>query len=120
MDVWLPAVAAAAGAIAVAAIVWLQKLRIERARRAMREAFSAIQEIQTKLQPHLTADDYIPEALRRPLDAEARQVTDRNLPKVARVLRRNRDPATREELESVLRDSTAMRQELAEHNDRYA
>src|SRR5438132_14092839 len=111
MDVWLPAVAAVAGAVAVAAIVWLRKRRIERACRAMREAHSAIQKIQAELQPHLTADDYIPEALRRPLDAQVRQMTERNLPKVARVLRRNRDPATREELASLHRDATAVRQE---------
>jgi DNA helicase-4 len=120
MDVWFPAVAAVAGAIAVAAIVWVRKRQIERARRAMREAYSAIQKIQTELQPHLTADDYIPEALRRPLDGEVRQLTERSLPKVANVLRRLRDPVTREELESVLRDSAAVRQELAEHNNRYA
>src|SRR5439155_24368475 len=108
MEVWLPAVATVAGAIAVAAIVWLRKRRIEQDHHAMREAHSAIQKIQTELQPHLTADNYIPEALRRPLDAEVRQLTERNLPRVARVLRGNRDPATREELESVLRLSTAM------------
>src|SRR5438132_7613246 len=120
VDVWLPAVAAVAGAVAVAAIVWLRKRRIERAQRAMREAHSAIQKIQADLQPHLTADDYIPEALRRPLDAEVRQLIERSLPKVARVLRGDRDAATRKELESVLRDSNAVRQELAEHNGRYA
>jgi DNA helicase-4 len=120
MDVWLPAVAAVAGAIAVAAIVWLRKRQIERAQRAMREAHSAIQKIQADLQPHLIADDYIPEALRRPLDAQVRQLTERSLPKVAKVLRGVRDPVTREELESVLRDSTAVRQDLAGHNDRYA
>src|SRR5439155_10475474 len=119
MEVWLPAVATVAGAIAVAAIVWLRKRRIEQAQRAMREAHSAIQKIQADLQPHLTADDYIPEAVRRPMDAEVRQLTERSLPKVAKVLRGHRDPVTREELESVLRDSTAVRQELAEHNDRY-
>src|SRR5438094_3976087 len=120
MDVWSLTVAAVAGAIVVVAIVWLRKRQIEQARRAMRKAHSAVQRIQAALQPHLTADNYIPEALRRPLDGEVRQLTDRSRPKVAKVLRRVRDPVMREELESALRDSTAVRQELAEHNDRYA
>src|SRR5438876_1341072 len=120
MDLWLPAVAAVAGAIAVAAIVWLRKRRIEQALRAMREAHSAIQKIQADISPYFAADTYIPEAVSRPLDAEVRQLTEGTLPKVATVLRGDRDPVTREELESVLRDSTAMRQELSEHNGRYA
>src|SRR5437667_1814948 len=119
MDVWLPAVAAVAGAIAIAAIVWLWKRQIERVQRAMRKAHSTVQRIQAALQPHLTADDYIPEALRRPLDGEVRELTERGRPKDAKVLRGHRDPVTREELESVLRDSTAVRQVLAEHNDHY-
>ena len=80
MDWWWLAIAAAATAIGVAAFLRFRKRRLVRALGGLRETKSDLEKIHDALRPHGTADDYIPEVLRRPLETEVIHIAEQILP----------------------------------------
>lgn len=115
--IWLVPSSAAA-AMAVVAVVWVLKRRIRRAHTELQRVHSSLLKIEADLQPFVATGDYMPESVRRLLDARLDEIAERNLPGVTKVLRHS-DGATRERLEGALHHSEKLRDVLKEHNNRY-
>lgn len=106
-------------AIAVAGGLWFRKRQVQLARDGLHQVQSALKDIDGVLQPYVRAGDYIPEFVRRPLDAKLIQLTQRSLPPITKILRRVSDRAMKDLLEDVLRHASELPHTLQEHNERY-
>jgi len=112
VDLLWPVLILVAAAVAIATFVWHRKRQVERARGEVHRAVAVLQNIEGALRSFVSAGDYIPERVRRPFSTEIRQLTEQNLPGIAKVLRRARDDAVRGELEGVLRHARELRRLL--------
>src|SRR3990172_4646720 len=106
-------------AVVVSGFVWFRKHQLGRACDGLGQAKSVLKDIEGAGQPYVRTGDYMPESVRRNLDASVIQLTQHTLPPIAKVVRRRRDSATREQLEDVLRHASELQQLLQRHNGQY-
>src|SRR5947209_6007727 len=109
----------AAAVAGVAAVVWYRRRQVARASIALRQAESDLREIENALETFVRSGNYIPESIRRPLGAKVVQIAEGSLPPIAKVVRRVRDSAMRQESEAALRHGNELRRILEGHNDEY-
>src|SRR2546427_7495710 len=107
----------AAAAAGVAAFVWYRRRQVARARIGLRRAQSDLRGIEKALETFVRSGDYIPESIRRPLGAKVVQIAEGSLPPIAKVVRRVRDSAMRQESEAALRHGNELRRILEGTND---
>ena len=74
---------------------------------------------QRTLQPFQDDDVYLPEEIRRPLDAGLSETAGQTLPALAKVLGRSRDPAVRSLLPATRQRADEMLRFVASHNEAY-
>src|SRR5437879_9777859 len=107
----------AAVAAGVAGVVWYRRRQVARARIGLRQAESDLRGIENALETFVRSGNYIPESIRRPLGAKVVQIAERSLLPIAKVVRRVRDSAMRQESEAALRHGDELRSILEGHND---
>src|SRR5688572_17597277 len=116
--VWL-ALLLAATATAVVAFVRFRKRQMERARAGLSQVQATLLAVEDGLRSFTAEDAYITEQVRRPLHAKPAELLERDLPAIAKVVRRARDPTMRESLERAHRQADELRKQLDEHNGRF-
>src|SRR5256886_2872225 len=109
----------AAAVAGVAAVVWYRRRQVARASIGLQQAESDLRGIENALETFVRSGNYIPESIRRPLGAKVVQIAEGSLPPIAKVVRRGRDSAMRQESEAALRHGNALRRILEGHNDQY-
>ncbi len=119
MDPLLLVPVLAAAALGVAGILWYRKRQVRQAGILLGQAASDLRDSVSALQGFTRTGDYIPERVRRPLEAKATELAERDLPPIVKVLRRSRDPAERDRLQEVVRHTDEFRKVLREHNEAY-
>lgn len=110
----------AATALGLLAILWHRKRQAQQAGPRLLQIDAQLRNIESTLQPFLGVGDYIPERIRRPLEAQATEIAERILPPITKAVRRVRDVQIRGPLESTLHRASSLRQILQEHNERHA
>jgi len=108
-----------AAALGVAAVLWYRKRQAERVGTTLEQSAAGLGNIESSLQSYIRTGDYIPERVRRPLEAKVTEVEQRILPRIAKVVRRVRDASTRNQFEATLRHASQLQQVLKGHNQRY-
>ncbi len=120
MDPLLLAPVSAAAVIGIAAFLWHRKRQIHQAGIRLQQVVPDLQSIESSLQSFVSTGDYIPERVRRPLEAKVAEIAERILPPIAKVVRRSRDISIRAQFEGNLRQANQLRQTLNGHNQNYA
>jgi hypothetical protein len=119
LDLLLPVLGALVAVIAMAAVLWYRKRKIEHAHASLERAAEDLGHIETTLDPFLRTGDYIPERVRRPLDAKAAQVAEEVLPPITKIAQRTRNISMRDLLGRTNRKANELSKPLSEHNDGY-
>src|SRR5438034_11367434 len=100
----------------VAAVVWHRRRQVARASTGLQQAEAGLRVIENALETFVRSGNYIPESIRRPLGAKVVQIAEGSLPPIAKVVRRVRDNALRQESEAALRHGNELRRILEGHN----
>ncbi len=120
MDPLLLVPVAAAAVAGVAALLWYRRRQVHQAGVRLQQVGPNLRSIEGSLQSFVSTGDYIPERVRRPLEAKVVEVAERILPPIAKVVRRTRDVSMRDQFEGNLRQANQLRQTLNGHNQNYA
>src|SRR2546425_9079589 len=89
----VPAIVAAA--VGVAALFLYRRRQVQRAGATLEQSTASLDHIERALGSYIGTGGYIPERVRRPLEAKVTEVDQRRLPGIAKVVRRVRDASMR-------------------------
>jgi hypothetical protein len=119
LDLLLPVLGPVVAVIAIAAVLWYRKRKIEHAHASLQRAAEDLGHVETALDPFLRTGDYIPERVRKPLDAKASQVAEEVLPQITKIAQRTRNISMRDRLGRTSRKANELSKLLREHNEGY-
>jgi DNA helicase-4 len=119
LDLLLPVLGVLVAVIAIAAVFWYRRRKIEHAHASLQRAAEDLGHIQTALDPFLRTGDYIPERVRKPLHEKASQVAQEVLPPITKIAQRTRNISMRDELGRTNRRANELSKLLREHNEGY-
>jgi len=119
LDLLLPVLGVLVAVIAIAAVFWYRKRKIEHAHASLQRAAEDLGHIETALDPFLRTGDYIPERVRKPLHEKASQVAQEVLPPIAKIAQRSRNISMRDQFGGVNRKANELSKLLREHNEGY-
>src|SRR5437867_2038543 len=83
--------------------VRFRKRQVERARDGLQRAHALLQDVEASSGSFVLKGEYLPERVRQPFDAKLIDLIERDLPRIAKVARRARDSAMRDEVGGVFR-----------------